>query len=303
MGERSLGKHTGVVCRGVREGWDKGGEDGEGGIGEVQDRGLLGGVKKEELMGAASAQRSVLELLLLKSGFCCGGGKRLPLLWPFGMKSGCCGDSDSLSEDSVRLALLSKTACSACETDGMVPCVGLAGALVLRRQRPYRSQIGLDLGLLLGGAVGEVVEVEEVGGEEVVVVEEVGGEEVEEGVAVDVGVNEAEGTRGGGVVEIVVVGVEHVEEGVVVVALFFSVRRRHLPYRSHMGLGRLGVLRARGRAVDIEVAEGLEVVGGGEVVVVSIEVVEVVGVGVVGGVVVMVVVFVVVVVGVAGSVG
>ena len=35
MGERSLGKHTGVVCRGVREGWDKGGEDGEGGKGEV----------------------------------------------------------------------------------------------------------------------------------------------------------------------------------------------------------------------------------------------------------------------------
>ena len=30
---------SGVVCRGVREGWDKGGEDGEGGIGEVQDRG------------------------------------------------------------------------------------------------------------------------------------------------------------------------------------------------------------------------------------------------------------------------
>ena len=119
----------------------------------------------------------------------------------------------------------------------------------------------------------------------------------------EVGVNEAEGTRGGGVVEIVVVGVEHVEEGVVVVDLFFSVRRRHLPHRSHVGLGRLGVLRARGRAVDIEVAEGLEVVGGGEVVVVSIEVVEVVGVGVVGGVVVVVVVFVVVVVGVAGSVG
>ena len=74
-------------------------------------------------MGAASAQRSVLELLLLSSGFCCGGGKGLSLSWPLGIKSGCCGERGSQSEDSVRLALLSKMACSACETDGMEPCV------------------------------------------------------------------------------------------------------------------------------------------------------------------------------------
>ena len=79
--------------------------------------------------GAVSAQRSVFEKLLLKSGLFCGGGKRLPSSWPLGMKSGCRGVSMSLSE-GVRVTVLSKTACNARETDDMGSGVDLIGAVV-----------------------------------------------------------------------------------------------------------------------------------------------------------------------------
>ena len=140
---------------------------------------------------------------------------------------------------------------------------------------------------------------EEVEGGEVVEIGVVDVDEVEEEAMVMVELTKTEEAEGWVVGVTGVVEVEVVVGENTVVDLVFSARRRHLPYRSQIGLGRLGDLGAGGRARGlVVVGVGIEVVGGVVVVVVSIVVVEEVGVEDVGERVVVAVVFVVVVEGV-----